>query len=167
MKISRAWAMPSSDTLTIQPIRKFFKKWHRSISVDPFARNCSLCDITNDLNLNTKAQFHLKADKFLMGIRNMNFVLFDPPYSLRQVKECYEGVGIGFTHQDSQNAIRWTKERNIIAEKQEIDDIVLSLGWTTTCMGKKRGYKIEEILIVSHGPAHNDSLCVIERKCTT
>ena len=31
-------------------------------------------------------------------------------------------------------------------------------------MGNKRGYEIIEILLVSHGSAHNDTICVVERK---
>jgi len=165
LKLGRAWCMPSHNTLSIKPILSIFNKYRFGVSVDPFARDCQLCDVTNDLNPETKAKFHLKSDDFLRSFDGeMNFVVFDPPYSLRQVKECYEGVGIGFSHQDSQNAIRWTIERDIIAEKQKSGDMVMSLGWTTTCMGKKRGYEIVEILIVSHGPAHNDTLCTIEVK---
>lgn len=33
--------------------------------------------------------------------------------------------------------------------------------------GKKRGYEILEIVICSHGPAHNDTLCTVERKLDT
>ena len=162
--ISRAWAMPSHNTLSIKPIKMLFDKHKSKESFDPFARDCELCKYTNDLNPNTKAQYHLMADEFLTKFKRMPFVLFDPPYSLRQVKECYDGFGKGFTHKDSQNAIRWTIERNIIRDRQKSGDKVLSLGWTTTCMGKKRGYSIEEILIVSHGPAHSDTLCTLEVK---
>lgn len=165
IKISRAWSMPNHNTLSIKPIKELFDFYKFGITVDPFARDCQLCLITNDLNPNTKAQFHMKADDFLNSLNGeINFVVFDPPYSLRQVKECYEGIGVGFTHKDTQNAVRWTVERDIIFKKQKAGDRVLSLGWTTTCMGMKRGYKILEILIVSHGSAHNDTLCTVEEK---
>lgn len=163
--ITRAWAMPSHDTLTIKPIRELFYRYAFGVTVDPFARNCKLCAITNDLNPNTEAQFHLLADEFLRQIKGpMNVVLFDPPYTLGQVKECYQGVGKEFFQYESQNSVRWTTERNIIAQKQKPGDIVISLGYSTTCMGRKRGYEIVEILIVSHGPAHNDILVTVERK---
>ena len=80
------------------------------------------------------------------------------------MKECYDKYGSGFTQKDSQNAIRWTIERDIIASSQKTGDTVLSFGWTSSCMGKKRGYEIEEILLVSHGSAHNDTICVAENK---
>lgn len=163
--IKLEWCMPSSNTLSIKPIREMFLKHSKGVTtIDPFARDCELCSFTNDLNPKTKAQSHKLAADFLEAFEHLPFVVFDPPYSLRQVKECYDSFGEGFTHRDSQNAIRWTAERDIIARKQNPGDRVLSLGWSTTCMGKKRGYEIEEILIVSHGPAHNDTLCTLEVK---
>ena len=163
--LSRVWCMPCGDTLSIKPIKELFHKYSKGLStIDPFARNCDLCSFTNDLNPETKAQNHLYADKFLSSFENLPFVVFDPPYSLRQVKEIYDSVGTGFTHKDSQNAMRWTIERDIISERQKPGNIVMSLGWTTSCMGKKRGYKIIEILLVSHGAAHNDTIVTVERK---
>lgn len=156
--------MPSHNTLTIKPILELFNRHKKETTIDPFARDCDICSFTNDLNPDTRAQNHMMADRFLSAFEQLPFVLFDPPYSLRQVKECYDLFGAGFTHKDSQNAIRWTIERDIIAERQRAGDIVMSLGWTSTCMGQKRGYEIVEILLVSHGPAHNDTICVIEEK---
>jgi hypothetical protein len=164
MIISRKWAMPNHNTLSIKPIIELFERHKFGVTVDPFARDCELCELTNDMNPNTKAKSHLYAFDFLSGISEMNFVLYDPPYSLRQVKECYDNFGAGFTFKDSQNAVRWTAERDVISESQKRGDKVLSLGWSTTCMGKKRGYEIVEILIVSHGAAHNDTLCTVEVK---
>jgi len=145
-------------------IRSLFDHYKFGVTVDPFARDCTLCDVTNDLNPSTKATHHLYALDFLEKQQIMNFVLYDPPYSLRQVKECYDRFGEGFSHKDSTNAIRWTMERDVIAQKQSTGDIVMSLGWTTTCMGMRRNYKILHILIVSHGSAHNDTLCTVEIK---
>jgi hypothetical protein len=31
-------------------------------------------------------------------------------------------------------------------------------------MGKGRGYQMEELLLVAHGGAHNDTIVVVERK---
>lgn len=162
--IKRYWAMPSADTLTVKPIRELFQKHKIGVTVDPFARNCTLCDVTNDLNPETKAQHHLKACDFLRQQSVMNFVLFDPPYTIRKVKELYQSIGLEFMKYESQNSIRWTTERNIIADKQNAGDMVMSLGYSSVCMGKKRGYEIVEIGLIAHGPAHSDTVVVIERK---
>ena len=171
MKIERKWAMPSHNTFLVKPIGDWVRKKleNHFKKCDPFARNCVLgYPFTNDINPGTKAVYHMKALEFLYHLTTLegfpDMVIFDPPYTLRQVKECYEGFGFEFTHQDSQNAIRWSLERDLIAKHQKQNDGVLSFGYTSTCMGKKRGYEIQEILLVSHGPAHNDTICVYERK---
>jgi len=33
-------------------------------------------------------------------------------------------------------------------------------------MGKSRGYILEDLLLVCHGGAHNDTICIAERKET-
>ena len=42
--------------------------------------------------------------------------------------------------------------------------VVLSFGWHSNGMGRNRGYETEEILLVRHGGAHNDTICLAERK---
>ena len=160
--------MPNSNTLKLKCFYTTFNKYNQGLSIDPFARNCKLAKITNDLNRNTSAKYHMYANEFLLKIKDRKLipdvVIFDPPFSLRQVKECYDNYGSGFTQKDSTNAIRWTIERDIISNIQISGGIVHSFGWTTTCMSKKRGYEILEIVLCSHGPAHNDTIMTVERK---
>jgi hypothetical protein len=169
MQISRVWAMPSHETFGIAPIGAFVQKYLRasSISVDPFARNCRWATHTNDLNPETTAQHHMDAEDFLnllvdLGVR-ADLVVFDPPYSYRQVVECYQSVGREFTKKDQQQVQRWSILRDLLAKILTPGGVVLSFGWSSTGMGKKRGYAIEEILLVNHGSAHNDTICIAER----
>lgn len=166
IKINRVWAMPNKETLSIPVIQAWVIPFinQAAQSIDPFAGNCQLATITNDLNPNTKATYHKTALEFLKEYKHSDLVIFDPPYSLRQIKECYENVGIGFTKEDGQNGLRWTKERDVIASNQGYGDYVLSFGWTSSCMGKKRGYQITHILLVAHGSGHHDTICVAEKK---
>lgn len=61
--------------------------------LDPFARNCQWADITNDLNPNTKAKYHLDAKDFLQkmlekyGSNSVKCLIFDPPFSNSQYKK--------------------------------------------------------------------------------
>ena len=94
MIINREWAMPNSNTFSILPIKKLIAKYitqEKNIIIDPFANNCKIGTITNDLNPKFNTTYHLDALDFLKIFKD-NFadvVLYDPPYSLRQVKECY------------------------------------------------------------------------------
>jgi hypothetical protein len=58
----------------------------------------------------------------------------------------------------------WKAERDAIDRLVEPGGVVVSLGWNTCGMGKKRGYEKEELLVVCHGSGHNDTLVLVERK---
>lgn len=167
---SREWGFPDSETFSIPPIGRFVHRYINGskLSIDPFARDSALANITNDLNKNTKAQYHLTAEEFLAMLRDKDvhpdLVLFDPPYNLSQLKECYQNIGKEFGQYEAQYGGRWIKERHIIQEIQPTGGIVLTFGWSTSGMGLERGYEIVEILLCAHGGAHSDTICMAERK---
>lgn len=169
MNISRTWAMPHSDTFSVPPIGEFVKKYlkNSTVSVDPFARNKEWATYTNDLNPKTSAQYHLDAEEFLktLNVKGVfaDLVIFDPPYSPRQISECYESIGKKATTKDTQNAALYSRVRKTIYPILSQNGIVLSFGWNSAGMGKK-GFEILEILLVAHGGAHNDTICMAERK---
>lgn len=172
MIINRTWAMPNSNTFSIKPIGKFVKKYlHDSlISIDPFARNKQWATYTNDLNPDTLAKSHVDALEFMQGLLRdgirADLVIFDPPYSPRQLSECYKQIGRRATMQDTQ-AKSWSSWKDAIASLTEKDSIVLSFGWNTAGMGKTRGFDIIEILMVCHGGQHNDTICMAEKKISS
>lgn len=167
MKMSRTWAMPNSETFTIAPISDFVKRWwcRDGITVDPFARNNEAATYTNDLNPDTKAQYHMDAEDFIKQLIKENviadLVLFDPPYSPRQMKEMYNDIGLALSQKRTQG---WKGLRDAINQIIPINGVVLSFGWNSNGMGKGKGYEIEEILLVAHGKEHNDTICLAERK---
>jgi hypothetical protein len=159
-----------SNTFEIKPIKEFVKKYLKGsrISIDPFARDCKLASTTNDLNPATSAMYHCTAEEFLRsfikdGIRP-DLVLFDPPYSIGQIKQCYDDFGLPFGQHEAQYMPSWKEERDIIKEIIDDNGVVLSFGWNSNCMGKTRGFDIIEILLVAHGGPHNDTICVAEKK---
>jgi len=81
------------------------------------------------------------------------------------MKEIYQGIGIDkLSMTDTQRLGRWTKEKHLLDELLNEKGIVLSFGWNTLGMGKMRGFEIIEIMLVSHGGAHNDTICMAERR---
>lgn len=165
----RVWAMPSHDTFDVPPICGFVQKYllKSKISVDPFARNKRWASYTNDLNPETAAAHHLDAKDFciMLAARGVkaDLVIFDPPYSARQVAECYSQIGRETTMQDTQGK-SWSDWKSAIAEICAPGAIVLSFGWSTNGMGKKHGFEIIEILLCAHGGVHNDTICMAERR---
>lgn len=153
--------------MTIKPIKELLL-WYlhkANFSIDPFARDCPIADITNDLNPNANSQYHLTAEQFLLELNHsFDFVIFDPPYSLTQVKRSYDSIGLKLMQSDTQNFMRWSKERKLIADKIAPNGTVMSFGWSTCAMGQKLGFEIQEIMIISHGSGHNDTLVTVETK---
>ena len=101
MKIERIWAMPNSETFSVKPIKDLLlQEVISGIWLDLFARNSNLSNltvkvITNDLNPDCSADYHLDALDFLKMYEDnsVDGILYDPPYSLRQVSECYKKCG--------------------------------------------------------------------------
>jgi methylase of polypeptide subunit release factors len=167
MKFTRAWAMPNADTFSIRPIGEFVGRYlgHARVSVDPFARNCSFAANTNDLNPATSAQHHMDAEEYLRTVApSCDLILFDPPYSPRQISECYKQVGREVGMAGTQNGALYKRVRDAADSILQPGGIILSFGWNSNGMGKTRGYEMLEILLVAHGGGHNDTICLAERK---
>lgn len=167
-KFTRCWAMPSAWTFTIPPIKRLLNRYVGSgINwIDPFAGKHSPAEITNDLNPERPAKFHLHAKDFATQLNGKySGVLFDPPYSVRQTKECYLDIGLSMSQEDSQSFPNNIKK--IIAPKIEAGGLAICFGWNTGGFGKNLGFEMIEILIVPHGGHHSDTLVTVERKFTT
>lgn len=168
--MSRVWDMPNSDTFDVPSIGGFVKKYlmKSQISVDCFARNKRWTTYTNDLNPNTAAEYHMDAEAFLKLLADKgivaDLVICDPPYSPRQVKECYDSIGMPMKQTDALLGMTRKRLKSEINRLVPVGGIVLHFGWNTVGMGK--GWEIEEIMLVCHGSDHNDTICMAERKST-
>jgi len=162
MQIERKWAMPNSETFSIKPIKELLQKEvDDGIWLDPFARNSKIATITNDLNPNCDTDYHMEATDFLKMFPNeyADGVLFDPPYSPRQIKECYEGIGI---KEFNTKMDFYSNVKDEIARVVKPGGKVISFGWNSMGMGKNRGFEIKRILLVPHGGAKNDTIVTVE-----
>jgi hypothetical protein len=162
--------MPSADTFSIKPVGDFVLRYlaPSRVSIDPFARNKNWATFTNDLSPNTVAEFHMDAEDFCKKMHSEGVVadlgLFDPPYSLHQISEVYKRVGRDVGMSGTQNGALYRRVRDALDMCIEPGGVVLSFGWNSAGMGINRGYEIFEILLCAHGGAHNDTICVAERK---
>jgi hypothetical protein len=166
--IRREWAMPNSETFDIPPIGAFVKKYLAAskVSVDPFARNKNWATYTNDLNTATTADHHMDATEFLATLpaNHCDLVIVDPPYSPRQVKECYDSIGVKMKQTDALLGFVRGKLREQIGRILAPGGVVLWFGWNSTGLGKKYDMTMLEILLVCHGSDHNDTICMAESR---
>ena len=162
MRIQREWAMPNHNTFSVKPIREWIGE-PVGMVIDPFARGSKIAKVTNDLNPDFDTDYNMDALDFLKRFddESVDQVLFDPPYSPRQLKECYDDIGQ--TLHDTKSSV-WSNWKKEIARIVKPGGYVLSFGWNTVGIGKTRGFKIQDILLVCHGGMHNDTICIKERK---
>lgn len=165
MIINRKWAMPNKNTFDIKPIKELIERYKAKNSIDPFANKNRIASITNDLDPEYDCNYNLDAKDFLnlFGKESTSLVLFDPPYSPRQVSECYTKLGKTVNMQTTQSSF-WGNLKKQISHITEENGIVISFGWNSCGIGKTNGFEIIEILIVSHGGWHNDTIVTVERK---
>lgn len=187
-RFNRVWAMPSKDTFSIVPIAKLIRRvmmienriclsegamapkevclsgdW-----IDPFARDSQFnefCIATNDLNQDTRTTHHLESLDFLKLFpdESVDGILFDPPYSPRQISECYKSVGREVHMEDTQSSFYGDRKKEV-ARILRKGGIAICCGWNSGGIGLKNGFELEEVLLVPHGGAHNDTIVTVERK---
>ena len=73
--------------------------------IDPFANDSKVAELTNDLSTEFNTDYHMDALDFLKIFKDnsLDGVLYDPPYSNRQVSECYKGVGLPVDNKTTQS----------------------------------------------------------------
>jgi hypothetical protein len=167
IRIERIWSMPNKNTFEITPIKALLdeevdlnKYW-----IDPFANRNKIASVTNDLSMEYDTDYHLDALDFLKMFddSSVDGVLYDPPYSPRQVSECYNDVGYTVTW-DTTKASFWGNHKREISRIVKIGGKVITFGWNSGGIGYKYGFEIERILLVPHGGWHNDTICTVEIK---
>ena len=166
IRLERIWAMPNKNTFEVKPIHDLItEELTDGTWIDPFANRNKFADITNDLNPEFDTDYHLDALDFLklFGDSSVDGVLYDPPYSPRQVSECYNDVGYNVTW-DTTKASFWGNHKREISRIVKIGGKVITFGWNSGGIGNKYGFEIVRILIVPHGGWHNDTICTVEIK---
>ena len=129
MNIERIWAMPNKWTFSSKPIAQLLREeMGEGVWVDPFAGEKSPAAITNDLNPERPTDYHMDALAFLKMIpdNSVDGVLYDPPYSPRQVKECYDGI---------QGDLKWDGRMTFYSESKNEVARILKTGGKAICFG--------------------------------
>lgn len=167
MKLSRTWAMPSAETFTVEPIRRLVERYVDSGTwIDPFCRNSvfkPLCEFTNDINPKFAGTHNMDALDFLKSLpaESVDGVLFDPPFSPRQVKEAYQGFGPCDTTRRF-----YSDRKREAARVLKLGGIAIVCGWNSLGLGAKNGMDIVEVLMVNHGD-QNDTIVTVCRKVSS
>lgn len=176
MIITREWSMPNSRTFKIKPIKNIIERYQEelvsnSLVLDPFSNQNIVINrerlnlITNDIDPQYDTDYSLDALVFLkmFSDESVDLVLYDPPYSPRQVSEVYKKLDMSVNMQTTQ-ASYWGNQKKEISRIVKKGGYVLTFGWNSGGIGKTKGFEIVEILMVAHGGWHNDTIVTVEKK---
>lgn len=146
-------------TFSMFPIRHWVEQQCEGKVLNLFAGKTQLSvdEVRNDLNGDMNADYHLDASVFLQTWPGKKFdtVIIDPPYSYRKSMELYEGMVCSPFQKIKQHI------HGVLAQGAK----VITLGYHSVAMGKKHGFELEKVCIVSHGGAIHDTIISVERLC--
>ena len=113
-------------------------------------------EVRNDIDKEMDAEYHFDAIWFCKTWSGdkFNTIILDPPYSFRKSMEKYNG----------KVSSQFNQLKDEVVKILEPNGIVMTFGYHSVSMGNKRGFEIEQVLIVSHGGAIHDTIGTIERK---
>jgi len=97
------------------------------------------------------ADEYCDAYEFIKSTRiNFDTILLDPPYAYRKSMEMYNG--------------NYSSKFKLIADEIKKLNIkrVISFGYHSTFMGKKRGYILDKLCVFAHGGAQHCTIGIIE-----
>jgi len=116
-------------------------------------------EIRNDLRKETPAKYHLDALDFVkhwhdVEERLFDTVILDPPYSYRKSMEMYRGA---------KNS-RFKRVKDLLPNIMSSDGRVITFGYHSISMGRRRNFKVVKIVLFSHGGAIHDTIMSVEQR---
>lgn len=155
--------MPSQWTFSMRCVKKLFERYNVGDGwADPFCGIYSPAQFRNDIEDERNSTSQQDGLEFLKGLSDNSIfgVLFDPPYSTEQCLRKYTAKFKG-TAGRAEYLARCKDEIGRIVKP---GGLCISFCWDSTGIGRKRGFEIEEILLICHGACHNDTIVTVDRK---
>lgn len=145
---------------------KRIKKWTENqcngITLNLFSgrTKLNLKEVRNDIDENSNAKYHLDALDFVefwyKNNPNKKFksVILDPPYSYRKAMEMYNG----------NYSSRFKRIADLLPLIITEDASVISFGYHSSFLGKKRGYDLHKMCVFAHGGAQHCTIAIVEKR---
>lgn len=113
-------------------------------------------EIRVDTDETMKADYRMDALSFVRDVAHDNSfdtVILDPPYSYRKSMEKYNG------HFNSRFKLIADNIPRILNKNGK----VISFGYHSTFMGKKRGFYLDKLCVFAHGGAQHCTIGIVEK----
>lgn len=123
-----------------------------------FDYNHSITETRVDVDEKVSPDHLMDANQFIvLAIESgwkYDTIILDPPYTYRKSMEKYNGKIVS----------NFQKIKEFIPNILNPNGNIITCGYHSVVMGKKRGFKVKSILLVSHGGAHHDTIITNEVK---
>jgi len=112
-------------------------------------------EVRNDIDSEALSNYKLDAYDFVKQYNGERFdtILLDPPYAYRKAMEMYNG--------------NYTSKFRLIADEIPFilkhNGIVISFGYHSTFLGKKRNSRLLKMCVFAHGGAQHCTIGIIEK----
>ena len=115
----------------------------------------NLDEVRNDINKDFLAEYHKDAVDFVMEWKGDKFdtIILDPPYAYRKAMEMYDG---NYTS-------RFKMLADIIPKILSDKGVVISFGYHSTFLSKKRNAELKKLCVFAHGGAQHCTIGIIEK----
>jgi len=145
MKLSRLTCQPNSRPFQMTPVKRLFDRYPAKKIIDPFP-----------YPYQRDALEYLKSLPYECADR----IDFDPPYTLRQLKEVYDGLGIALSQHETQHY--WQDLNREIFRILKPGGICIKFGYNTSKIHPSM--EIIEQMNLCHGGPHHDTLITVQFK---
>ena len=111
-------------------------------------------EVRNDIDLNVPAEHHKDAVEFVRTWRGEKFdtIILDPPYAYRKAMEMYNGNYVS----------RFKLLADLIPSILNVKGKVISFGYHSTFLSKKRNAVLTNLCVFAHGGAQHCTIGIVE-----
>jgi len=114
----------------------------------------NLDEVRNDIDKEALADYHLDALEFIKKCKQkFDTIILDPPYAYRKAMEMYNG----------NYSSKFKQIADLIPILLKKKGKVISFGYHSTFLGKKRGFGLSKLCVFAHGGSQHCTIGIIEQ----
>lgn len=114
----------------------------------------NLDEVRNDIDKEALADYHLDALEFVKKCKQkFDTIILDPPYAYRKAMEMYNG----------NYSSKFKQIADLVPNILKKDGKVISFGYHSTFLGKKRGFNLTKLCVFAHGGSQHCTIGIIEQ----
>ncbi len=161
MRFTYIWQPPKRWTFEMKKVKCFVEKEASGHCLNLFAgqTRLRLNEVRVDLSNEFQPDYNMDALDFCkMWVKEkkslFDTVILDPPYNARKAMEKY----------NNRYTTKWIQILKIIGQLIKENGKVITLGFNSVGLSKRKGFEKESICLVCHGGGQNDTIIVVEKK---